>query len=71
MNRTSWDRILNKYSESIGPGKRVIVIFKTAQDPVSGIIKEIDEGFLVLENEEDGGIAAIVELEQFAGFRAS
>jgi len=68
MNRTSWERILGKYSESMGPGKPVTVIFKTARNHVSGIIKEIDEDFLVLENKEGGGIAAIVELNEVAGF---
>jgi len=69
MNRTSWERILKKYAESIGPGKEVIVIFKNARDHVSGVIKEIDEDFLVLEDEDRSGIAAIVELDEVAGFR--
>lgn len=71
MNPTSWDRILEKYSESIGVGKEVIVIFKNARDHVSGLIKEIDEDFLVLENKNRSGIAAIVELDEIAGFRTS
>ena len=56
MNRTSWERILKKYTESIGPGKEVIVIFKTARDHVSRIIKELDEDFLVLEREDEKGM---------------
>ena len=69
MNRTSWERILKRYSESVGPGKKVIIVFKTARDGVSGVIKEIDEDFLVLENKDGSGIAAIVELGEVAGFR--
>lgn len=48
MNRTSWERILTKYAEPIGPGKKVIIVFKNARDHASGLIKEIDEDFLVL-----------------------
>jgi len=66
MNRTSWERILKKYSESIGPGKEIIIVFKNARDHVSGIIKEIDEDFLVPENKDGSGIVAINEV---AGFR--
>lgn len=69
MNRTSWERILKKYSYSIGVGKEVIIIFKNARDHVSGVIKEIDEDFLVLENKDGSGLTAIVELESVAGFR--
>lgn len=69
MNRTSWDRILKMYSQSIGIGKAVIIIFRNPQDHVSGVIREIDEDFLVLENKDGGGIAAIVELDEVAGFR--
>lgn len=50
INRTSWELILKKYSESIGPVKKVIIVFKNARDHVSGLIKEIDEDFLALEN---------------------
>ena len=71
MNRTSWERILKKYSESIGVGKEVIIIFKNSRDHVSGVIKEIDEDFLVLENKDGTGITAIVELGAVAGFRTS
>lgn len=69
MNRTGMERILKNYAELIGPGKEVIVIFKNARDHVSGVIKEIDEDFLILENNERRGIAAIVELDEVAGFR--
>ncbi|MGC8787366.1 MAG: hypothetical protein ACP5Q1_08080 [Anaerolineae bacterium] len=69
MNRTSWERILKKYSESIGLGKEAIVIFKNARDHVSGVIKKIDEDFLILENKDGSGITAIVELNEIAGFR--
>ncbi len=69
MNRRSWEQILKKYSEFIGPGKEVIIIFKNARDHVNGVIKEIDEDFLVLENKDGSGIAAIIELEEVAGFR--
>jgi hypothetical protein len=68
MNRTSWERILNKYPDPIGPGKEVIVVFKNARDHVSGLIKEIDEDFLVLENKDGSGIVAII-LNEVAGFR--
>ncbi len=71
MNRTSWERILKKYAQSIGPGKELIVVFKTSRDHVCGIIKEIDEDFLVLESKDGKGIVAIIELEQVAGFRTS
>jgi hypothetical protein len=47
----------------------VILVFKTARDCVSGLIQEIDEDFLVLENKGGSGIAAIVELDEIAGFR--
>lgn len=69
MNRTSWERILKRYSESIGPGKEGIVIFKNTRDHVSGVIKEVDEDFLVLENKDESVTAAIVELDEIAGFR--
>ncbi len=69
MNRTSWQRILKKYSESIGPGKEIIIVFKNAKDHISGVIKEIDEDFLVLENKEASGIVAVVELNEVAGLR--
>lgn len=39
-------------NESIGVGKQVIIIFKTARDHVSGVIKEIDEDFLALQNKD-------------------
>jgi hypothetical protein len=58
-------------AESIGPGKEVIIVFKNARDHVSGLIKEIDQDFLVLENKDGNGIAAIVELDEIAGFRTS
>lgn len=69
MNRRSWGQILRKYSESIGLGEEVIIVFKNARDFVSGVIKEIDEDLVVLENKDRRGIAAIVELDEIAGFR--
>ena len=69
MNKTSWNRILTKYDNSIGPGTNVSVIFKTACDQVSGTIKEIDEDFLVISMENGKGVAAIIVLEEVAGFR--
>jgi len=69
MNRQSWEQMLMKYSESVGPGKEVIIIFKNARDHVSGVIEEIDEDFLVLGNKDGSGMAAIVELDEVAGFR--
>ncbi len=69
MNRTSWERILKKYSEFIGPGNEVIIVFKTARDHINGMIKEMDEDFLVVLNKDGSGIAAIVELDEIAGFR--
>ncbi|MGC8595711.1 MAG: hypothetical protein ACP5US_09670 [Candidatus Kryptoniota bacterium] len=48
MNRTSWERILKKYSESFGLGKEAMIIFKSMLYYVSGVIKEIDEDFLIL-----------------------
>lgn len=71
INRTSWELILKKYSESIGPVKKVIIVFKNARDQVSGLIKEIDEDFLVLENYDRSDTVAIVELDEIAGFRTS
>jgi hypothetical protein len=71
MNRTSWERIVKKYGDSIGVGQEVIIIFRTARDHVSGLIKEIDEDFLVLEERDGSGIGAIVELDEIAGFRTS
>jgi hypothetical protein len=65
----AWERILKKYSESIGVGKEVIIIFKNALNLVSGVIKEIDEDFLFLENKDGTGLTAIVELQSVAGFR--
>lgn len=70
LNRRSWGQILKKYSESIGVGKEVIVIFKGARGYISGVIKEFDEDFLVLEKKDGSGLTAIVELERVAGFRA-
>lgn len=61
MNRTSWDRILKKYSESIGVGKEVLIIFKNARNYINGVNKEIDEDFLVLENKDGSRVAALVE----------
>lgn len=36
-------------SESIGPGKEVIIVFKNAREHESSVIKEIDEDFLVIK----------------------
>jgi hypothetical protein len=69
MNRTSWNRILTKYENSIGPGTNVSVIFKTARDQVSGTVKEIDDNFLVRGLDSGQGVAAIIVLEEVAGFR--
>ena len=69
MNQTSWKRILDKYAESIGPGRRIIVLFKTAHEHVAGTIKEIDEDFLVIGTEDGRGIEGIVALEDVVGIR--
>jgi hypothetical protein len=69
MNQTSWKRILDKYAESIGPRRRIIVLFKTAHEQVAGIIKEIDEDFLVIGTEDGRGIEGIVVLEDVVGIR--
>jgi len=45
MKRRSWEQILKKYSQSIGPGKEVIIGFKNARDHISDVIEEIDEDF--------------------------
>ena len=71
MNRTAWKRILEKYPEEMGPGKKVIVILKTSRDHVAGTIKEIDEDFLVLATEDGPGVEAIIALEDVTGFRRS
>jgi predicted HAD superfamily phosphohydrolase YqeG len=69
MNRTSWERILKKYSESIGVGKEGTIVSNTARYRVSIVSREIDEDFIILENKDGSGLAAIVELEEVAGFR--
>jgi hypothetical protein len=56
MNRTSWERMLEKPSNSIGVGKEAINIFGSEREHVSCLIKEIDEDFLVLEEKEGSGI---------------
>ena len=71
MNRTSWERMLKKFSNSIGVGREVHVIFRTTRSVAYGLIKEIDEEFLVLEEKDGSGISAIVELDEIAGFRTS
>ena len=69
MNRTSWERMLEKPSNPIGVGREVHVIFGTTQGVAYGLIKEIDEDFLVLEEKDGSGISAVVELDEIAGFR--
>jgi|GEM_PF-4950355 len=56
MNRTSWERMLKKFSNSIGVGREVHVIFRTTRSVAYGLIKEIDEDFVVLKMEEGSGI---------------
>jgi len=69
MNRTSWERTLEKLSNSIGVGKEAINIFGSEREHVSSLIKEIEEEFLVLEEKDGSGISAVVELDEIAGFR--
>lgn len=51
--------------------KEIIFILKNGRDQVGGLIKEIDEDFLILENKDRSVIVAIVELDEIAGFRTS
>jgi len=69
MNQTSWKRILDRYAESVGSGRRVVVLFKTAHEHLAGTIKELDEDFLVIGTEDGSGIEGIVALEDVAGIR--
>ena len=69
MNQASWKRILDKYAESIGPTRRIVVLFKSAHEHLSGTIKELDEDFLVIGTEDGSGIEGIVALEDVAGIR--
>jgi len=69
MNRTSWEWKLKNYGNSFGVGREVHVIFRTTRGVAYGLIKEIDEDFVVLKMEEGSGISAIVELDEIAGFR--
>lgn len=39
----------------------LLIIFKTARDYVSGVIKEIDEDFLVPEKQDGSGLTAIID----------
>ncbi len=45
-------------------------MLKASRDHVSGMIKEIDEDFLVVETKDGNGIA-IIALEDVTGFRTS
>lgn len=68
MASTGWQRILHKYAESIGSDKEVVVILKSTPDHLRGVIKEIDEDFLVLETKA-GHMAAIVALSDVAALQ--
>jgi hypothetical protein len=63
MNRNSWNRILDKYSKAFGPGKKVRIVYKTAQSTLTGTITEVDDDFLVVGTERG---PAIVVLEAVA-----
>ena len=66
MTRSAgWQRILQKYGDSISSGKEVVVILKSTPTHLSGVVKEIDEDFLVLET-KSGHIAAVVALSEVA-----
>ena len=56
MNRTSWERKLKNYGNSFGVGREVHVIFRTTRGVAYGLIKEIEEEFLVLEEKDGSGI---------------
>jgi hypothetical protein len=61
----SWGRILKKYGDSIGVGQEIIVVFRTALDHVSGLIKESDEDFLVLEAKCSSSSVEVIEGRDF------
>ncbi len=68
MAPTGWQRMLQKYAESLSSGKEVVVILKNTPDHLSGVIKEIDADFLVLET-KFGHIAAVVALSEVAAIQ--
>ena len=69
MNQKAWKRILDKYAESIGSGRRIVVLFKSAHEHLAGTIKELDEDFLVIGTEDGSGLEGIIALEDVAGIR--
>ncbi|MBI5749165.1 MAG: hypothetical protein HZA00_08570 [Nitrospinae bacterium] len=70
MNRENWERILKKYEKSFKQGKAVCVIVKAGEENViSGIIKEIDDNFLVIEEAGKERIKAIIALEQVVALK--
>ena len=68
MTPTDWQRMLQKYAESLNAGKEIVVILKNTPQQLSGVIKEIDESFLVLET-KFGHLAAVVALSEVAALQ--
>jgi hypothetical protein len=68
MAPSGWQRILQKYAASISSGKEIAVILKSTPDRLSGVIREIDTDFLVLET-KSGHIAAVVALSEVAALQ--
>lgn len=71
MNIRTWQKIAEnpEYNKFFGPGTKVIVVFKTARDHISGVIDKVDEELLVLRDDERGQIAAIIDMTEVLGFR--
>jgi hypothetical protein len=68
MDPRGWQRVLQKYTASIGSGMEVVVILKSAPDHLQGVIKEMDTDFLVLET-KSGHIAAVIALSEVAALQ--
>lgn len=60
--------MVQKYAEALTSGKEVVVILKNRPDRLSGLIKEIDADFLVLET-KSGHMAALVALSEVAAIQ--
>lgn len=68
MTATGWQNMVQKYAEALTSGKEVVVILKNRPDRLSGLIKEIDTDFLVLET-KSGHVAAVVALSEVAAIQ--
>ena len=68
MTTTGWQNMVQKYAEALTAGKEVVILLKNRPDRLSGLIKEIDSDFLVLET-KSGHLAALVALSEVAALQ--